>query len=210
MAVTPPYFDPELAAVLAVVVKKPATSSSNWSELLFTQFISGGCLQPPHNEVRRTEALRETASMTTTTTITGTAVPPHTCPEMVDLFAAYTASPQSIGSTLSRVKYRSLIGDPLIVATSFDIALYPGDGRPPEVEGLRVSVRGFKELAAASHVGPAVASLVSIRDRAGDEAWRTGAEHFIATARRARAANSAELWRDVIAVELSTTTSPPP
>jgi Domain of unknown function (DUF5624) len=125
----------------------------------------------------------------------------HSSPEMLDLFTAYTADPQSIGSTLSRVKYLDLIDDPLIVATSFDIALYPGGGRSPEVEGLRVSTRGFKELAAASHVGPAVASLVSIREQTAGEGWKSGAEHLIATARRARAANGVELWRDVIAVE---------
>lgn len=127
--------------------------------------------------------------------------PSDSSPEMVDLFTTYTAAPESIGKMLSRVKYQSLLDDPLIVATAFDIALYPGRGLPPTVEGFRMSVRGFKELAGISHVGPAVASLVSIRDHTGDDSWRPQAEHLIATTEKARAANSFDLWRDGVAVE---------
>ena len=94
-------------------------------------------------------------------------------PEMVDLFRIYTADPQSIGSALTRSAYRSRQQDPLIVATSFDIALYPGEGKAPQVEGFRVATRGFTELAGVSHLGPAVASLVSLRERAGDDGRST-------------------------------------
>jgi hypothetical protein len=80
-------------------------------------------------------------------------------PEMADLFTVYTADPQSIGSALTHSEYRSRQQDPLIVATSFDIALYPGPGQAPQVEGFRVGTRGFTELAGLSHLGPAVASL---------------------------------------------------
>src|SRR5258705_13229177 len=86
---------------------------------------------------------------------------------MADLFAVYTADPQSIGSALTHPEYRSRQQDPLIVAPSFDIALYPGPGQPPQVGGFRVGTRGFTELAGLSHLGPAVAScwLLSRRPR---------------------------------------------
>ena len=122
-------------------------------------------------------------------------------PEMADLFRIYTADPQSIGSALTRTAYLSRLHDPLIVATSFDIALYPGDGNAPRVEGFRGATRGFNELAGLSHLGPAVASLVSLRERAGDDAWRTQAQRLISATQRARAVNTVALWRDVIAVE---------
>jgi hypothetical protein len=46
--------------------------------------------------------------------------------EMVGLFTPYTANPDSIGSILTRAEYRKRYQGPLIVATSSDIALYPG------------------------------------------------------------------------------------
>jgi len=122
-------------------------------------------------------------------------------PEMADLFRIYTADPQSIGSALTRTAYRSQLRDPLIVATSFDIALYPGDGNAPRVEGFRVATRGFNELAGLSHLGPAVASLVSLRERAGDDTWRAQAQRLISATQRARAVNTVALWREIIAVE---------
>jgi hypothetical protein len=69
------------------------------------------------------------------------------------------------------------------------------------VEGFRVATRGFNELAGLSHLGPAVASLISLRERAGDDAWRTQAQRLISATQRARAVNTVALWRDVIAVE---------
>src|SRR6195256_2029575 len=111
-------------------------------------------------------------------------------PEMADLFTVYTADPQSIGSALTHSEYRSRQRDPLIVATSFDIALYPGQGKAPQVEGFRVATRGFNELAGVSHLGPAVASLVSLHERAGDDAWRAPARRLISATERARAVNT--------------------
>jgi hypothetical protein len=74
-------------------------------------------------------------------------------PELVRLFHTYTASPESIGAHLGRLTARGAEFDPLIVATGTDIALYPGDGAAPIVEPFRMSTRGFKELAAISHLG---------------------------------------------------------
>jgi hypothetical protein len=79
------------------------------------------------------------------------------------------------------------------------MALYPGDGRPPTVLGFRLSTRGFKELAAISHLGPALASLVELRRHDPDGVWRSDAERLLEHVRRSRRANSTALWRDRIA-----------
>ncbi|MFG2372281.1 DUF5624 domain-containing protein [Streptomyces sp. NPDC048504] len=128
-------------------------------------------------------------------------MPSHQSPELVDLFTTYTAGPGSIGSHLPRAAVEHGSADPLIVATSADFALYPGDGRPPTVEGFRFSTRGFKELAGVSHLGPAVATLVQLREKHADFGWRAEAERLLREVERSRAANSAELWRETIAVE---------
>src|SRR6266702_1990019 len=125
----------------------------------------------------------------------------HESPELIDLFAVYTAGPDSIARHLGRAVTDRAHRDPLVAATSTDIAFYPGDGRPPTVEPFRMSSRGFKELTAVSHVGPAVASLVNIRALLGDGSWRPDAERLLGGVKATRAANSTELWRDTIAVQ---------
>lgn len=122
-------------------------------------------------------------------------------PELVDLFTTYTAGPTSIGSHLTRTAADDTADAPLIVATGTDFALYPGGGKPPTVEGFRFSTKGFKELAGVSHLGPAVATLVQLRERYADPGWRSETERLLTEVRRSREANSAELWRDTIAVE---------
>lgn len=133
----------------------------------------------------------------------------HESPELIDLFTTYTAGPDSIGAHLREAATRAADSDPLLVVTGADMALYPGDGRPPTVLGFRLSTRGFKELAAVSHLGPALASLASLReqdpgadgdgDGSGTAVWRADAERLLSEVRRSRAANSPRLWRDVIA-----------
>ncbi|MDT4973892.1 MAG: hypothetical protein QOG22_4035 [Pseudonocardiales bacterium] len=120
--------------------------------------------------------------------------------ELVELFMTYTASPTSIGAHLAAASARQNTDDPLIVATGTDIALYLGGGQPPVVEGFRVSTRGFKELAAVSHLGPALATLVRLRELGEANGWRQDAERLLSATKAARAANSTELWRDRIAV----------
>ncbi|WP_171113744.1 MULTISPECIES: DUF5624 domain-containing protein [Streptomyces] len=122
-------------------------------------------------------------------------------PELVDLFTTYTAGPTSIGSHLTRTAAADTADAPLIVATGTDFALYPGGGKPPTVEGFRFSTKGFKELAGVSHLGPAVATLVQLREKYADPGWRNETERLLTEVRRSREANSAELWRDTIAVE---------
>ncbi|MFI9388068.1 DUF5624 domain-containing protein [Kutzneria sp. NPDC052558] len=128
-------------------------------------------------------------------------MPAHESPELVDLYTTYTAAPDSLGARLARTATAHGASDPLVVATSADFALYPGGGKPPTVEGFRYSTRGFKELAGISHLGPALASLVQLKHRYGDEEWLAEARRLLSQVERARAANSVELWRDTIAVE---------
>ncbi|MFE9292788.1 DUF5624 domain-containing protein [Streptomyces niveus] len=133
----------------------------------------------------------------------------HESPELIDLFTTYTAGPDSIGAHLREAATRAADSDPLLVVTGADMALYPGDGRPPTVLGFRLSTRGFRELAAVSHLGPALASLATLReqdpgadddgDGPGTAVWRADAERLLSEVRRSRAANSPRLWRDVIA-----------
>jgi hypothetical protein len=128
-------------------------------------------------------------------------MPVFQSPELVALYETYTAGPGSIGADLTRLAIAGGANDPLIVATGTDMAIFPGGGRAPTVESFRLSTRGFKELAGVSHLGPALASLVTLRalDPAGG-LWRTDALRLLAATAAARDANSAGLWRDRIAV----------
>jgi len=141
-------------------------------------------------------------------------------PELVALFTIYTAGPQSIGAHLARVAASAAEHDPLLVVTGTDLVLYPGHGKSPLIEPYRLGTRGFKELAAISHLGPAVATLARLRELAGDDAdggrgqpgdgkpadarsedgWRSDAARLLGAVTAARAANSPSLWRDRLAV----------
>ena len=119
--------------------------------------------------------------------------------EFLRLFQTYTASATSIGAHFAEAAERTTAADPLIVATGTDLALYPGGGAPPTVDGFRMSTRGFKEIAAISHLGPAVATLARLKEQDPAGVWRTDARDLLDATRRARAANSTALWRDEIA-----------
>ena len=123
-------------------------------------------------------------------------------PELVALFETYTGGPSGIAADLTRVAAAADAGAPLLVATATDLVLYPGNGEAPSVQGFRMGTRGFKELAAVSHLGPAMASLVNMRrlDPASD-LWRRDAKRLLAATRTARSASTPSLWRDRIAVE---------
>ena len=53
----------------------------------------------------------------------------HESPEFVRLFQTYTGSHESIGARLTATAEQAHAGAPLIVATSSDLALYPGNGQ---------------------------------------------------------------------------------
>jgi len=127
-------------------------------------------------------------------------MPAFESPELVELFLAYTASPDSVASHLAAAAAAASAGDPLIVATGTDIACYPGGGRPPTVQGIRTATRGFKELAGVSHLGPAVATVLRTKHMEPNGAWRADSRRLIDACRQARTANSVSLWRDEIAV----------
>ena len=121
--------------------------------------------------------------------------------EFLRLFDTYTANPNSIGAKLNNAALNAGRDAPLIVATGADFVLDPGPGRDPEVEGYRLTTRGFKELAAVSHFGPAVASLVKIRELDPEgTVWRTETERLLQVTEAARQANSPAMWKDLIAV----------
>jgi hypothetical protein len=84
-------------------------------------------------------------------------------PELTALFETYTGGASGIGAHLTRLATEADVEAPLLVATSTDLVLYPGRGGEPSVQGFRVATKGFKELAAVSHLGPAMASLVNMR-----------------------------------------------
>jgi hypothetical protein len=136
------------------------------------------------------------------------ATAPFESPELVELFTTYTAGQDSIGAHLARAAAQNAAGDPLLVVTGTDIALYPGGGGAPVIEPYRLASRGFKELAAISHFGPAIATLARLRELADGKGagpdsqggWRADAARLHKAAKAARAANSASLWRDQIAV----------
>jgi Domain of unknown function (DUF5624) len=128
-------------------------------------------------------------------------------PELVDLFTTYTASSDSIGAHLAQATARLAEHDPLLVVTGTDLALYPGGGADPVIEPYRLASRGFKELAGVSHFGPALATLAKLRELGGGDhhdgegaIWRFDAARLLDATKAARAANSASLWRDEIAV----------
>jgi uncharacterized protein DUF5624 len=132
-------------------------------------------------------------------------MPPATfeSPELVDLFATYTARPDSIGAHLTQATARETERDPLLVVTGTDLALYPGGGAAPVIEPYRLASRGFKELAGISHLGPALATLARLRELGSDtnsDGWRADAARLLDATKAARAASSASLWRDQLAV----------
>jgi hypothetical protein len=134
-------------------------------------------------------------------------MPPATfeSPELVDLFTTYTASPDSVGAHLAQATARETEHDPLLVVTGTDLALYPGGGAAPVIEPYRLATRGFKELAGISHLGPALATLARLRELASDgsgddDGWGPDAARLLDATKAARAASSAALWRDQVAV----------
>ena len=131
-------------------------------------------------------------------------MPPFESAELVKLFTAYTAGPGSIGAHLAETVVRESARDPLLVATGTDLALFPGDTSAPAIEPYRLSTRGFKELAAVSHLGPALATLARLREADPAGCWRGDAGLLLEATKAARAANSAELWRERIAVRAFT------
>ncbi|RFU24149.1 hypothetical protein B7463_g12191, partial [Scytalidium lignicola] len=122
-------------------------------------------------------------------------------PEFLTLFETYTASNTSLGTQLALAMSNTTASFPLLTATSSSMIFYPGNGQDPSSISFRLSNRGFKELAAISHFGPALASLVQMYTaNSSSDTWRTEAQRLLKATERTAAANSTELWRDKIRV----------
>src|SRR5258706_14737314 len=113
-------------------------------------------------------------------------------PELIRLFETYTGHPESLAANLAALTTQAVRNDPLIVATGTDIVIFPGAGRDPEVQGFRLSTRGFKELAGISHLPPAISSLVKMRSLdPGGTIRRRGATPLLPATQAAPKANAA-------------------
>jgi hypothetical protein len=123
-------------------------------------------------------------------------------PAFAGLFRAFTGQSDSIGGELTRALMDASQGDPLLVSTASDIALFGGNGAPAQVESFRKSTRGFIELTAVSHVPLALAYVARLHamNPAGT-AWRVRLESLVEHAARTRAANGEALWRDRVALD---------
>jgi hypothetical protein len=122
-------------------------------------------------------------------------------PELLGLYRTYTAGQDTVAAHFNTTAATASMAFPLVIGTATDLALFPGKGALPVIERLRTTTRGFKELAAVSHLGPAVATVMAMKRFAPDGSWRADAMSLIDSCRTARAANSVALWRDKIAVE---------
>ncbi|VVD92922.1 hypothetical protein PPN31114_01759 [Pandoraea pneumonica] len=127
------------------------------------------------------------------------------------LFHAFTSDPQSLGNRLAKTMSARDAALPLLVSTGSDIALFPGNGAPAQIESFRKSTRGFIELTAVSHLPLALAYLARLLelgelddDGQGDSetaAWRAEAKRLIEHAANVRKANTLAHWRDDVAVQ---------
>jgi len=122
---------------------------------------------------------------------------PH--PLFRSLYEAYTG-PGSTGLHLTNHMVGLTRQDPLLVVTGSDFVLFPGSGKPPIVEGFRNSTRGFVELTAVSHLGPAIAWIFRLREL-GYAGWREDAERLLERTAKVREFNTEAYWTGEVAVE---------
>jgi Domain of unknown function (DUF5624) len=123
----------------------------------------------------------------------------HPHPSFRSLYDAYTG-PDSTGLHLTRHMVDLTRHDPLLVVTGADFVLFPGAGAPPLVEGFRNSTRGFVELTAISHLGPAIAWIFRLREL-GYAGWKEDAGRLIERTRKVREFNTESYWTGEVAVE---------
>ena len=115
------------------------------------------------------------------------------------LYDAYTGQ-DSTGQHLTRHMVRLTEHEPILVVTGSDFFIFPGAGRPPIVESFRHSTRGFVELTAISHLGPAVAWLFRLREL-DYPTWRDDATRLLERIAKIHHVNTDDYWRNVVAVE---------
>ena len=115
------------------------------------------------------------------------------------LYDTYTGV-NSIGQHLTHQLVEMNASDVMLVVTGSDYVLFPGRGARPLVQSFRLSTRGFVELTAASHLGPAVAWIFRLRE-IGYPAWRDDAARLLASINDVSAVNDAAYWRQHVAVD---------
>ena len=115
------------------------------------------------------------------------------------LYDAYTGH-DSIGQHLTQHMVRLTEREPILVVTGADFFIFPGERRPPVVESFRRSTRGFVELTAISHLGPAVAWLFRLREL-GYPTWRDDATRLLERVEKIQGINTDDYWLKVVAVD---------
>ena len=116
-----------------------------------------------------------------------------------DLYDAYTG-PGSTGQHLTKHMVRRTERDPILIVTGADFVIFPGGGKDPIVESFRNSTRGFVELTAISHLGPAIAWIFRLREL-GYPTWREDTHRLLDRIGKIREVNDDRYWKDVVAVE---------
>ncbi|MEJ8854429.1 DUF5624 domain-containing protein [Variovorax robiniae] len=114
----------------------------------------------------------------------------------VQLFTAYAGQGDSIGAHLSRQVAAEAAAAPLVLVTGTTIALFRGNGQPPELLDTRFGARGFTELAGISHIGPALGSIVAMAE-AGNATWQGDAQRLAAQIAAVQEANTVAFWAGV-------------
>ena len=115
------------------------------------------------------------------------------------LYEAYTGQ-DSTGQHLTRYMVHLTESDPILVVTGADFFIFPGNKRPPIVESFRNSTRGFIELTAISHLGPAVAWIFRLREL-GYPTWRADAARLLERIQKIHSVNDDDYWRKVVAAD---------
>jgi hypothetical protein len=115
------------------------------------------------------------------------------------LYDVYTGE-NSVGQHLTSRLVDTRTSCAILVVTGSDYVLFPGQGARPIVQSFRLSTRGFVELTAVSHLGPALAWIFRLRE-IGYSAWRDDAERLLASIAEVRAINDASYWLTHVAVE---------
>jgi Domain of unknown function (DUF5624) len=115
------------------------------------------------------------------------------------LYDAYTG-PDSTGQHLTKYMVRLTERDPILIVTGADFVIFPGSGKDPIVESFRNSTRGFVELTAISHLGPAIAWIFRLREL-GYPKWRDDANRLLERIDAIHSINDESYWKEVVAVD---------
>ena len=117
-------------------------------------------------------------------------------PEFLSLFSAYTGGPESLGYQFRAAITETQASSPILVCTAAYMLLYPGNGQDPSMLPFRVQSKGFIELTAISHIGPAMATLAEMKVLNKD--WKRHAQVLLNATMAVKSANSESFWKDFV------------